>query len=358
MDKHHHHVRHQDGVGQAGHAAGGKAIDPVCGMSVDTATALHTVAHGGTAYYFCAAHCLNAFKAEPDKYLGKEDEEETAAAPAPEGTQYTCPMHPEIVRDAPGDCPICGMALEPMGVPADNGPNPELIDMTRRFWIGAVLTVPLVIMAMGEMIPGLQLGRWLPMTVSVWVQFALATPVVLWAGLPFFARGWASVRSRHLNMFTLIALGVGVAYVYSAVAVLAPGIFPPAFRSEHGLVAVYFEAAAVIVVLVLLGQVLELRAREGTGQALRALLDLTPPDARVIDDAGNEKTVPLEHVNQGDKLRVRPGEKVPVDGVVIEGRSAVDESMITGEPVPVEKTPDSHVIGGTINGTGSFVMRA
>ncbi|MEX2450030.1 MAG: heavy metal translocating P-type ATPase [Rhodospirillales bacterium] len=333
-------------------------VDPVCGMSVDPETAQHRFTHDGTAYYFCSAHCLRKFEAAPEDFL---KEKTHPAEPAPQvqaGTHYTCPMHPEIVRDGPGDCPICGMALEPMDVSVETGPNPERVDMTRRFWIGTVLTVPLVLVAMGEMIPGLHLSRWISANVSVWVQFALASPVVLWAGWPFFGRGWASIRSRHLNMFTLIALGVGVAYVYSAVATVAPGIFPPAFRNAHGVVAVYFEAAAVIVVLVLLGQVLELRAREGTGQALRALLDLTPPSATVIDARGNDKIVPLDHVNEGDRLRVRGGEKIPVDGVVIEGRSAVDESMLTGEPVPVEKTADSRVIGGTINGTGSFVMRA
>jgi P-type Cu+ transporter len=273
-------------------------------------------------------------------------------------TRWTCPMHPQIVRDAPGSCPICGMALEPQTASAAEGPDPELVDMTRRFWIGLVLTLPLLAFVMGDMLPGEPLRHLIPGRLSAWLQLVLATPVVLWAGWPFFERGWASVVNRSLNMFTLIALGTGMAYVYSVVGTLAPGLFPASFRTHGGEVGLYFEAAAVITVLVLLGQVLELRARSQTSSAIRALLRLAPPTARRLRDDGTEEDVPLEHVQVGDRLRVRPGEKVPVDGVVLEGRSAVDESMVTGESIPVEKTPGSRVIGGTVNATGSFVMRA
>lgn len=273
--------------------------------------------------------------------------------------QYTCPMHPEVVQDEPGECPKCGMALEPIAA-AVQEENPELVDMTRRFWIGAVLTVPVLILAMAMYLPGAgpALERAIPVQISRWLELAFATPVVLWSGWPFFQRAWKSVVTRNLNMFTLIGVGVGAAYAYSVVATLAPGIFPAAFRDAAGQVGVYFEVAAVIVVLVLLGQVLELRARERTGGALRALLDLAPQSARRVTDTGDEEEVSLDRVHSGDRLRVRPGDKVPVDGEVIEGRSFVDESMVTGEPMPVEKTPGSKVIGGTINGTGSFVMRA
>ena len=270
------------------------------------------------------------------------------------GTICTCPMHPQIRRDAPGNCPICGMALEPLEPVLEEGPNPELIDMTRRFWTSAVLSIPLAVLTLGAEVFGLHL---LPMSISMWVQLGLATPVVLWGGWPFFERFWASLQSRHLNMFTLIGLGVGVAYSYSVVATLAPQIFPASLRTMGGLVPVYFEAAAVIVTLVLLGQVLELRARSATGKAIRALLGLAPKTARKIKD-GSEEDIPLEHVHVGDLLRIRPGEKVPVDGVVIEGRSSVDESMISGEPVPVEKFPDEKITGATVNGTGSLLMRA
>jgi P-type Cu+ transporter len=273
-------------------------------------------------------------------------------------TEWTCPMHPQIVRDAPGSCPICGMALEPRTVGAVEGPDPELVDMTRRFWIGLVLTLPLLAFVMGDMLPGQPLRHLIPGRMSAWLQLVLATPVVLWAGWPFFERAWASIVNRSLNMFTLIALGTGMAYVYSVVGTLAPGLFPPSFRTHGGEVGLYFEAAAVITVLVLLGQVLELRARSQTSSAIRALLRLAPATARRLRDDGTEEDVPLEHVQVGDRLRVRPGEKVPVDGVVLEGRSAVDESMVTGESLPVEKTPGSRVIGGTVNGTGGFVMRA
>ena len=324
--------------------------DPVCGMTVDPEATPHSHEHDGERYYFCGVPCLERFRADPAGFLNPVD-------PAPVGAQYTCPMHPEIVQDGPGDCPICGMALEPMGVSLEEAPNPELIDMSRRFWIGAVLTVPILVLAMAEHVPGLDLARIVPPLVSTWLQFALATPATLWAGWPLFKRGWASLLSRNLNMFTLIAMGTGAAYLYSAVATLAPFLFPAGFRDAHGVVAVYFEAAAAITVLVLLGQVLELRARERTGRALRALLDLAPKTARLIRD-GADVEVPLEAVAVGDRLRVRPGEKVPVDGEVLDGQSPVDESMITGEPMPVVKTAGDLVIGGTVNGSGSFVMAA
>jgi P-type Cu+ transporter len=273
-------------------------------------------------------------------------------------TEWTCPMHPQIVRDAPGSCPICGMALEPWTVGVVEGPDPELVDMTRRFWIGLVLTLPLLVSMVGDMLPGEPLRHLMSPRASAWVQLVLATPVVLWAGWPFFGRGWASIINRSLNMFTLIALGTGTAYLYSVVATVAPGLFPESFRGHGSEVGLYFEAAAVITVLVLLGQVLELRARSQTSSAIKALLKLAPPTARRIRPDGTEEDVPLEAVQVGDRLRVRPGERVPADGVVVDGTSAVDESMVTGEPIPVEKTPGSRVIGGTVNGTGSFVMRA
>jgi len=267
-------------------------------------------------------------------------------------------MHPEIIRDAPGSCPICGMALEPLTITAEEPENEELRDMTRRFWIGVALTIPTLAIGMADLIPGRPIERVLSPAAATWAQLVLATPVVLWGGWPFFERGWLSVVNRSLNMFTLIALGVGVAYVYSVIATVAPGLFPPSFRNESGTVGVYFEAAAVIVTLVLLGQVMELRARSHTGAAIRALLGLAPKTARRIREGAKEEDVPLEHVHPGDLLRVRPGEKVPVDGVVVEGKSSVDESMVTGESIPVEKGPNAHVIGATINGTGSFIMRA
>ena len=320
--------------------------DPVCGMSVDPASARYRAGHAGKTYFFCGAHCLERFSAEPERFLApaRTPVARTGAGP------WTCPMHPEIVRDKPGPCPICGMALEPMH-PAAGGdePNPELADMTRRFWVGLAFSVPLLALAMS----GLMGSRLL-----VWVQLILATPVVLWAGAPFFQRGAASLVARRLNMFTLIALGTGVAYGYSVVAALMPGIFPASFRGPHGEVPLYFEAAAVIVTLVLLGQMLELRARAQTGGAIRAMLDLAPKQARIIRDDGSEADIPLDAVQPGQRLRVRPGEKVPVDGVVLEGRSAVDESMLTGEPLPAEKAPGDRVTGATVNTTGSFVMRA
>jgi Cu+-exporting ATPase len=295
------------------------------------------------------------FIAEPSKYV--KPGVDAPQPPAQKGVIYTCPMHPQIRRSEPGNCPICGMTLEPMRPTEESGPSAELIDMTRRFWIGAAFAAPTVILEMGAHFPGLNLHHYVSPQASIWIQFLLATPVVLWAGWPFFVRGWASVRNRSLNMFSLISLGIGVAYLYSLIATFAPGLFPAALRQEGDVVAVYYEAAAVITVLVLLGQVLELRAREQTGGAIRALLNLAPKTARRILDGGDEE-VPLEQVQLGDRLRVRPGESVPVDGVVLEGRSAVDESMVTGESMPVEKEPGAKVIGGTINGTGGLVMRA
>jgi P-type Cu+ transporter len=330
---------------------GDAAKDPVCGMTVDPERAPHHVAHEGTTYHFCGGRCAERFGAEPGRFLAP------APTPAPSSdAEYTCPMHPQVVQRGPGTCPICGMALEPRELASgDEESNPELDDMTRRMWIGAIFTVPLFLLAMSDLIPGQPVQRALGHRTLAWIQLLLATPVVLWCGWPFFERGWASVRSGNLNMFTLIALGTGVAYVYSVVATLAPGIVP--VSGEHG-VPLYFEAAAVITVLVLLGQVLELRARSRTGSALRALLGLAPKTARRIASDGSEHDVPLEQVQVGDRLRVRPGEKIPVDGIVLEGRSAVDESMVTGEPMPVEKEPGARVTGGTVNGTGGLVVRA
>ncbi|TGQ56896.1 heavy metal translocating P-type ATPase [Mesorhizobium sp. M1C.F.Ca.ET.193.01.1.1] len=330
------------------------AIDPVCGMSVDRASAKHFVRHEGQGFYFCSSGCKAKFEAEPAKYLAGRPEPE----PMPKGTQYTCPMHPEIIRDKPGSCPICGMALEPMGVPTgDEGPNPELVDFTRRLWVSAVLSLPLLIAAMAPML-GLSFESFIDGRAKTWAELALASPVVLWAALPFFHRGWESILNRSPNMWTLISLGVGAAYLYSVVAALFPDIFPHQFRGHDGAVPVYFEAAAVIVALVFLGQVLELRARERTGSAIRALLDLAPKTARLIGADGSEKDVPLDSVQVGDMLRIRPGDAVPVDGIVLEGRSAIDESMITGEPLPVEKTEGDNLTGGTLNKNGSLIMRA
>ena len=320
-------------------------------MTVDPHTAKHRADYRGHTYYFCSAGCRENFVADPQKYLGARQ-----AETVPEGTIYTCPMHPQIRQVGPGSCPICGMALEPEIAGTEVGPNPELVDMTRRFWIGLVLSLPVVALEMGGHLTNLHmlLGK----NLSNWIQFVLATPVVLWAGWPFFVRGWQSLVTRNLNMFTLIAMGTGVAWLYSVVAVLMPNLFPAAFRDTEGAVAVYFEAAAVITVLVLLGQVLELRAREATSGAIRALLDLAPKTARRVKDDGSDEEISLDTVQVGDRLRVRPGDKVPVDGVVLEGRSALDESMVTGESMPVTKEKDSRVIGGTINKSGSFVMRA
>ena len=330
--------------------------DPVCGMSVDPATATHHAEHDSITYDFCSADCQAKFIADPAKYVGSS--EPAPELPAPKGLIYTCPMHPQIRRAEPGECPICGMTLEPLSVTEDQGPSAELINMTRRFWIGAALAVPLVLLEMGAHFPGLNRHHYVPPQVSVWIQFVLGTPVVLWAGWPFFARGWASVRNRSLNMFSLIALGVGAAYLYSLAATFTPGLFPQGLRREGGVIDVYYEAAAVITVLVLLGQVLELRAREQTGSAIRALLNLAPKTAKRINADGSDEEILLDEVIVGDRLRVRPGDSVPVDGFVLEGRSAIDESMVTGESMPVEKEPGAKVIGGTINGIGSLVMQA
>jgi len=334
------------------HAVAERAVDPVCGMPVDPHKTQHRHAHHGHTYYFCSAGCRTKFAADPAKYLDKNARD---AEPVPDGTIYTCPMHPDIRQVGPGSCPICGMALEPEIATADAGPNPELADMSRRFWIGLVLTLPVFALEMGGHIFGSH-GAIDP-KLSNWIQFAFATPVVLWAGWPFFVRGWQSVVTRNLNMFTLIAMGIGIAYLYSIVATLAPSLFPAAFRDHSGAVATYFEAATVITVLVLLGQVLELRAREQTSGAIRALIDLAPKTARRVRD-GNEEEIPLDAVAAGDVLRVRPGDKIPVDGVVTEGRSSVDESMVTGESMPVGKDAGARVIAGTLNTTGSFLMRA
>jgi Cu+-exporting ATPase len=330
-------------------------------MSVDTRTAKYRYELGDTDYYFCSEHCLDKFKADPDRYLNPASADPAvqqpalgALAEAADGTIWTCPMHPQIRRSGPGTCPICGMALEPLEPTAEEQVNPELIDMTRRFWVGLVLTVPILALVMGSEVFGIDL---VPMRVSIWLQFALSTPVVLWGGWPFFERFWASLKTRNLNMFTLIGLGVGAGFGYSVVAAVAPDLFPPSFRTMGGLVPVYFEASAVITTLVLLGQVLELRARAATGKAIRALLGLAPKTARRVVDS-REEDIPLSEVGVGDLLRVRPGEKIPVDGVVTEGRSSVDESMITGEPVPVEKEPDAKVTGATVNGTGTLLVRA
>ncbi len=378
------------------------AKDPVCGMAVDPDRAAASHQHAGQTYFFCSPHCAEKFRAQPASYLADvtvelaasatprgaltqkialPDEytcpmhpqvrrppgscpecgmalEPTAVAPAAVRTEYVCPMHPEVVRDAPGACPICGMALEPRSVAAEEEANPELVSMTRRFWVSLALSAPVLFLGMSAMIPGQPVQHALSARAQVWLEFALATPVVLWGGWPFFERGWASLVNRRLNMFTLIAVGTGAAYFYSVAATLFPGNFPPSFRGPGGEVDVYFEAAAVITTLVLLGQVLELRARSRTRSAIRALLGLQPKTARLVLDDGTERDVPLARVQRGDRLRVRPGERVPVDGVVLEGASAVDEAMVTGEPIPVEKVPGDRVTGSTLNTTGSFVMRA
>ena len=384
---------------------GARTKDPVCSMDVNPSAARYKSEHAGGAYYFCSSHCLEKFRANPDSYLTPRPIDapsmllkQVAEAPAKAAPQppvgnyicpmcpevreikagpcpscgmalepevpiptarieYTCPMHPEIVRPGPGSCPICGMALEPRTVTATEEENPELRDMTRRFWGGVALTVPLLVITMADMLPGMPVQRSLPIGWLPWLELFLATPVVFWGGWPFFQRGWASIVNRSTNMFTLIAMGTGVAYVYSLIATMFPSIFPPSFREMNGTPAVYFEAAAAITTLVLLGQVLELRARTRTGTAIRALLDLSPKTARILRD-GAEQDILLNQVKPGDHLRVRPGEKVPVDGVVLEGASVIDESMITGESIPVEKATGSRVIGATVNGTGSFVMRA
>ncbi len=379
---------------------GMRVTDPVCGMSVEPGSAAGTYEYEGKTYYFCSQSCLQRFQAEPTKFIKSPESAElipmrsalkavansaeeftcpmhpevrnVGPGPCPKcgmalepvvikapatKTEYTCPMHPEIVRDEPGFCPICGMALEPRIVTGDEQ-NEELVDMKRRFWVSTALTVPLLIIAMGKMLPGMPLQHLVSLGVLGWLEMALASPVVLWGGWPFFVRGWQSVVNRSLNMFTLIALGVAVAYLYSVIAMLFPGLFPSSFRDMGGEVPVYFEPAAVIVTLVLLGQVLELKARSQTSTAIKALLGLAPKTARRIRGDGNEEDVSLDQVQPGDRLRVRPGEKVPVDGVIMEGSSFVDESMVTGEPIPTEKGPSDRVIGGTVNGTGAFIMQA
>ena len=328
-----------------------KATDPVCGMSVERATAAHMSKLDGERFYFCSAGCQEKFEKSPAHYLGARPVKKAM----PEGTQYTCPMHPEIIEDHPGDCPKCGMALEPMTPSADSGPNPELVDFKRRFWIMAPLAAAVFVLEMGSHV-GLPFAEWIGHKPFLWLQFALATPV-LWCARPFFLRGWKSVVNVSPNMWTLIALGTLAAYLFSLVGLLAPSVFPPEMLGDHGLPPVYFEAAAVILVLVLVGQLMELTARERTGDAIRALMDLAPKTARVVTDDG-EKDVPLDEVQTGDHLRVRPGESVPVDGEILEGHSSVDESMITGEPLPVEKTQGDAVTGGTLNTSGSFVMAA
>ena len=339
-----------------------EAIDPVCGMSVRSSAAAGHATHRGQTYYFCSKSCIDRFLAAPDSYVIPQAP--TPAVPHSHSdtrplteTEWTCPMHPEIVRHEPGSCPICGMALEPR-VATIQDQNPELDDMSRRFRWSLVVTAPILAFMGSEFLPGQPLQHALPPAAMTWSQFLLATPVVLWGGWPFFVRGWASVANRHLNMFTLIALGVGAAYGFSVVATLAPGLFPESFRTHGDQIGVYFEPAAVIVVLVLLGQVLELRARSRTSSAIKKLLGLTPTTARRVDAAGSEQDVPLDTVRVGDRLRVRPGERVPVDGMVIEGTTTVDESMVTGEPIPVEKAAAGKVTGGTVNGTGTFVMEA
>jgi Cu+-exporting ATPase len=327
--------------------------DPVCGMKVDPATSEHHFENGGKTIHFCPAGCRSKFAANPDSYL-----KPTTAEPAKHGAIYTCPMHPQIRQAGPGSCPICGMTLEPVEVTAKAAPNNELADMSRRFWIGLVLALPVFILEMGSHVPWFGLRNLVPEQWSIWIQFALSTPVVLWAGWPFFQRGAASVWSGHLNMFTLIALGTGTAYLYSLVATFAPDLFPAGFRMSGGAVAVYYEAAAVITVLVLLGQVLELRARDQTGGAIRALLNLAPKTARRLREGGEDEEIAVDKIQVGDRLRVRPGDGVPVDGAVLEGKSAVDESMVTGESMPSPKGPGDKIIGGTVNGTGSLIMHA
>ncbi len=392
---HHHH----DQTPHPDKAAEGNVLkDPVCGMDVGKDSP-HHIEHGGEKIYFCSEHCLTKFQENPSAYrathgqLAKRDEPEDRAPPkeidlytcpmhpevkqagpgscpkcgmaleaetpaVPTGTQWTCPMHPEVLQDRPGSCPKCGMALEPKGEAEQEGENPELADMRRRFWVSLILTLPVFIMAMGDLIPGNPLARLVSKNVLVWIELLLATPVVFWGGWPFLVRGWQSVVSWNLNMFTLIGLGVAVAYLYSLIAAIFPEIFPASFRGKEGTVAVYFEAAAVITTLILLGQVLELKARGQTSSAIKALLGLAPKTARIIRDDGTEEDISLEHVQPGNKLRVRPGEKVPVDGIVIEGKSSIDESMVTGESMPVEKSEGDKLIGSTVNSTGTMIMEA
>jgi Cu+-exporting ATPase len=355
--EHHGHASHGEGACCAAKpaAATATARDPVCGMTVDPATARNTV-HDGETFHFCSEGCRQKFRADPAKYLAAKK----PAAPAPQGGDvlYTCPMHPEVQQRGPGSCPICGMALEPMMPTAEPADDGELRDMTRRFWIGAILSLPVLLSAMSEMVPALDLAALLGHRALAWGQFLLASPVVLWAGAPFFVRGWQSLVRRSLNMFTLIALGVGAAYAFSVFALLFPEALPASMRGAHGALPLYFEAAAVITVLVLLGQVLELRARSRTSGAIRALLSLAPKIAHRVAADGAEADVALEAVHPGDRLRVRPGERIPVDGQVLDGASHVDESMLSGEPMPVRKTAGEAVTGGTINGSGTLLMAA
>ena len=351
---------------EAAEAAGKQAVDPVCGMNVEPAKAAETTEHDGRKYFFCSKSCLNKFKDNPDKFIEKSKPgtgEQTEAkkdktAGSDKKTLYTCPMHPEVINKGPGACPKCGMALEPKTVTGEQAEDGELKTMTKRFIVGLFLTIPVFVLAMFRHIPGDPISSLLSLQWQNWVEFVLSSGVVLWCGLPFFQRGWKSIITLRLNMFTLISVGIGVSYIYSAVATIVPWIFPESLRGPDGHVAVYFEAASVITTLVLLGQVLELRARRKTSGAIKALLGLSPKTARIITEDGQEKTVPLENVVKGDRLRVRPGEKIPVDGEVTEGQSSVDESMVTGESMPVKKTKGRRVIGGTVNGKGSFIMRA
>lgn len=353
------HHEHEHDHGAAAHDHGPSPVpgvkDPVCGMTVDPETARYRESYGGKDYVFCSDRCRSRFVAEPTAYVDREIQPSPPRS-QPTGTIYTCPMHPQIRQPKPGHCPICGMALEPEMAATEAGPSAELVDISRRFWIGLALALPVIAIEMGAHI--FDLHMWLAAGASNWVQLVLATPVVLWAGWPFFERGWQSLINRSLNMFTLIAMGIGAAWIYSIVATIVPGIFPKTFRSAEGSVAVYFEAAVVITVLVLLGQVIELRAREQTGGAIRALLDLVPKTARRIRDDGSDEDISLDAVVVGERLRVRPGETVPVDGDLIEGRSSVDESMVTGESMPVTKDVGSTLIGGTLNRSGGFIMRA
>ena len=338
------------------------ATDPVCGMAVDEASGLSTERDGRT-HYFCSEHCRQSFlgpgpEAHPTPAGGPPEHGDQPVDAGGAAAQYTCPMHPQVVRDGPGNCPICGMTLEPRTVAVEEGPNPELADMSRRFWVGVVLGLPVFALAMADLIPGRPLHHLLDTAAANWLQLALATPVVFWCGWPFFARAWSSVAHRSPNMFTLIALGVGAAYLYSVVATAAPGLFPDGFRAAGGAVMPYFDTAVVVTVLILLGQVLELKARSQTSGAIRRLLGLAPKTARRVKADGTEEDAPLGEVRVGDLLRVRPGEKVPADGVVVEGRSAVDESMISGEPIPAEKGPGGKVVAATVNGTGGLLVWA
>ncbi len=334
------------------------AKDPVCGMDVDPTTSKWKLEHEGETFHFCNPKCKDKFSANPHAYLHKQKTENSMLTAVSDDRIYTCPMHPEVRQKGPGSCPKCGMALEPEEVSLEEVENPELVDFTKRLWVSAILSIPLALLAMSDLIPGQPIQHAVPAQILAWIQFVLATPVVLWGGWPFLERGWASLKNKSLNMFTLIAIGTGVAYVYSVFATLFPSFFPGTFKAHGGMVALYYEAAAVIITLVLVGQVLELRARSQTGNAIRALLGLAAKTARRISANGTEEEIPMEHIQVGDRLRVRPGEKTPVDGKVIEGQSSIDESMITGEPIPVEKSAGDLVTGATVNGTGSFIMEA